>query len=87
MPSPSNSAAGSSVDGTSSNTASTSSTGSVAMSSPNSSADACSARATCSVAVHQRRHLARQHPLRLALLRARSRRRLERVDRRRDRGT
>ena len=81
MPSPATSPAGSSVDGTSSNTASTSSTGSVAMSSPNSSARRVLGARHLLGAVHERRHLARQHALRLALLGRRLRRRLELVDR------
>ena len=67
MPSRSHSARDSSVDGASSNTISTSSTGASAMSSQKSSA-ARSARADLVGAVHQRRDLARQRPLRLALL-------------------
>ena len=70
-PAPASSRAGSSVDGTSSNTASTSSSGSVAMSSPNSRLDAALGARHVIRAVHERRHLAREHALRFALLRRR----------------
>ena len=61
-----------SVDGTSSNTASTSSTrAACAMSSPNSTLRRVLGARDLLGAVHERRHLAREHALRLALLRRR----------------
>ena len=77
-----NSPAGSSVDGTSSNTASTSSTSSVAMSSPNSIARRALGARHLIGAVDQRRHLAREHALRFALFRRARRHRRELLDRR-----
>ena len=75
MPSPSNSSAGSSVDGTSSNTASTSSTRQRRDVLAEQQARRVLGARHLLGAVHERGHLAREHPLRLALLRRARRRR------------
>ena len=67
-------------EGTSSNTASTSSTGNAVMSSPKSSVEACAARAACSAPCTSVGDFGRQRPLRLAFLGLGSDPRRQRLD-------